>query len=157
AVTAQVVSGRRFGPGEALFTDNRIAAAVIMSPSSPRPASPPEAFGKVSQPWLLMTDTKDLAPLGGDVTMEARLAVFPALPRGEKYERILFGAEHSAFTERALPADTEPRNPNHHRAILALSTAFWDAFLLDNLSARQWLDGDGPKSILESRDKWQRK
>lgn len=86
-----------------------------------------------------------------------RLAVFPALPAGAKYEVVFFGAEHSAFTDRALPGDREPRNPNHHRAILALGTAFWDAYLRNDPAARAWLDGDGPGSVLEARDRWQKK
>jgi len=142
--------------GKALFTDTRIAAAVIMSPSSPKRGTPQTAFGKVSLPWILMTGTKDTALIGG-ADMKSRLSVFPALPRGGKYELVLFGAEHSGFTDQALPGDTEPRNPNHHRVILALSTAFWDAYLLDNLSAQQWLDGNGPKSILQDNDRWQMK
>jgi predicted dienelactone hydrolase len=154
AVTTQAVSGQKTEHRKAWFTDARIAAAVIMSPSSPRRGMPQAAFGEVSLPWMLMTGTKDTARIGG-ADMESRLAVFPALPPGEKYELVLFEAEHSAFTDRSLPGDTEPRNPNHHRAILALSTAFWDAFLLNNASARQWLDGDGPKSILQSNDRWQ--
>ncbi len=155
AVTTQAVSGQNTERGRALFTDPRIAAAVIMSPSSPRRGTPQAAFGKVSLPWMLMTGTHDTALIGG-ADMESRLSVFPALPPGAKYELVLFEAEHSAFTDRALPGDTQRRNPNHHRAILALSTAFWDAFLLDNSSARQWLDGDGPKSILQDNDRWRR-
>ena len=85
-------------------------------------------------PWLLMTGTKDIARIGGGpigaADMAARLAVFPALPAGGKYELVLDGAEHSAFTDRPLPGETGQRNPNHHRAILALSTAFWDAYLM---------------------------
>jgi hypothetical protein len=99
---------------------------------------------------------KDVAPIGG-ATLESRLAVFPALPPGSKYELVLDGAEHSAFTDRALPGDALPRDPNHHRAILALSTAFWDAFLRGDESARRWLDGDGPRSVLELADRWRRK
>jgi predicted dienelactone hydrolase len=156
AVTTQAVSGQTTDSGRAVFTDARIVAAVVMSPSSPRRGTPQEAFGKVSIPWMLMTGTKDTAPIGDD-DMQSRLAVFPALPAGGKYELVLHGAEHSAFTERALPGDTEPRNPNHHRAILALSTAFWDAYLRKDPAGRQWLDGDGPKSVLESRDTWQKK
>lgn len=156
AVTTQAVSGQTTGRGKELFTDPRIAAAVIMCPSSPRRGTPEAAFGKVSLPWLLMTGTKDTAPIG-DASMESRLAVFPALPPGGKYELVLFGAEHSAFTDRALPGDTEARNPNHHRIILALSTAFWDTFLLGSESARQWLDGDGPRSVLDKQDKWQKR
>ena len=83
-----------------------------------------------------MTGTKDVAPIGG-ADVESRLAVFPALPPGGKYELVLDGAEHSAFTDRALPGDSAPRNPNHHRAILALSTAFWDAWLRGDAAARQ--------------------
>lgn len=72
---------------------------------------------------MLMTGTKDTS-LIVDADVKSRLAVFTALPPGGKYELVLFGAEHSAFTDRALPGDTEPRNPKHHRVILALSTAF---------------------------------
>jgi hypothetical protein len=83
--------------------------------------------------------------------------LFPALPPGGKYELILDRAEHSAFTDRPLPGDVEKRNPNHHRVILALSTAFWDAWLCDDAAARAWLDGEGPRSLLEKNDGWQRK
>lgn len=156
AVTTQSVSGQTSERGRSWFTDSRIGAAVIMSPSSPRRGTPQAAFGKVALPWMLMTGTKDTAPIG-DTDVESRLTVFPALPAGGKYELVLHKAEHSAFTERALPGDNEPRNPNHHRAILALSAAFWDAYILNDSSAREWLDGVGAKSVLESNDRWRTK
>ncbi len=157
AVTTQAVSGQR-APGNARgFTDPRIKAAIALSPSGPRRGGDPaQAFGDVKIPWMLMTGTKDIGPIG-DVDLASRLSVFPALPAGGKYELVLHGAEHSAFTERPLPGDTERRNPNHHRAILALSTAFWDAWLNDDPRARQWLDGDGPRQVLEPDDRWRRK
>ena len=49
------------------------------------------------------------------------------------------------------------RSPNHHRVILALSTAFWDAYLKNDTAARAWLDGDGPRTVLQAKDKWQRR
>lgn len=156
AVTTQAVSGQRIIGNRAPFTDARIKAAVIMSPSSPRVGSAQQAFGGVSLPWMLMTGTQDTSPIG-DIDVASRLAVFPALPAGSKYELVLDEAEHSVFTERALPGEKHARNPKHHPAILALSTAFWDAYLLNNAAAKAWLDGDGPKSILESKDKWQKK
>ncbi|HRR32543.1 MAG TPA: hypothetical protein P5026_00435 [Kiritimatiellia bacterium] len=112
--------------------------------------------GAVAIPWLLMTGTKDSSPIGR-TDVPSRLAVFPALPRGEHYELILDNAEHSAFGDRPLPGDQEPRNPSHHRAILALSTAFWDAYLREDVAARAWLMGDGPRKVLEEKDRWQRK
>lgn len=114
------------------------------------------SFGDVALPWLLMTGTLDRAPVGG-VDPASRLEVFPALAAGGKYEVVLDGAEHSAFGDRALPGDAARRNPSHHRAILALSTAFWDAYLREDAAARGWLDGEGPRSVLEAGDRWQRK
>lgn len=157
AQTAQAVSGQSYPLVGRRFTDPRIKAAVIMSPGTPQGRRDPgDAFADVAIPWLLMTGTKDTAAIGGQ-SVESRLAVFPALPEGLAYELVLHDAEHSAFTDRALPGDREPRNPNHHRAILALSTAFWDAFLRDDADARAWLDGPGPQTVLQPDDRWQRK
>ncbi len=155
ALTTQAVSGQRFEEGKVSYTDARIKAAVMFSPSSPRRGGDARAaFGQVLIPWMLMTGTKDVAFIG-DADVASRLAVFPALPPGQKYELVLDGAEHSAFMERSLPGDSEQRNPNHHRATLALSTAFWDAFLRSGEPARAWLDGDEARSVLERKDRWQ--
>lgn len=160
AVTTQAVSGQTMGRGILggllNLSDPRIAAAVVMSPSSPRRGKPSTAFGKVPIPWLLMTGTHDLAKIGA-VDMESRLSVYPALPPGGKYEVVLNGAEHSAFTERSLPGDSKMRNPNHHKAILALTTAFWDSWIRGDAAAREWLDGNGPSKVLETGDRWQKK
>lgn len=156
AVTTQAVSGQRNPRGRTLFTDKRIDAAIIMSPSAPRRGTAESAFGAVTLPWMLLTGTKDTAPIG-DADLASRLAVYPALPAGSKYELVLNDAEHSAFTDRALPGDSTGRNPNHHRAILALTTAFWDAWVIGDAAALAWLDGQGPASVLEKDDRWSRK
>ena len=155
AVTTQAVSGQTFPLGRS-FSEPRICAAVAFSPSAPRKGSAQSAFGSVKIPWLLMTGTKDVSLIGG-ADVASRLGVFPALPAGGKYEVVLDGAEHSAFGDRALPGDQETRNPNHHRAILALSTAFWDAYLRGDPEARAWLDGEGARAVLEPKDRWRRK
>jgi predicted dienelactone hydrolase len=155
AVTTQAVSGQRFDRG-AHLTNPRIKAAIAFSPSGPRQGDPDDAFGRVEMPWMLMTGTKDVA-LVGDTDVESRLSVFPALPAGNKYEVVFDKAEHSAFSDRPLPGDKQKRNPNHHRAILALSTAFWNAWLREDEAAKLWLDGDGPRTVLENKDRWQKK
>ena len=101
-----------------------------------------------------MTGTKDVAPIG-NADVKSRLAVYPNLDGAPKYEVVLFTADHSAFTDRALPGDREPRNPNHHRVILALSTAFWDVYLRGDADALAWLTGSGPRSVMEADDHWQ--
>jgi predicted dienelactone hydrolase len=156
AVTTQAVSGQTAARGKFNLTDPRIKAALPMSPSSPAVGDPASAFGKVGIPWLLMTGTKDVSAIGG-ATVETRRAVYPALPPGGKYELVLDEAEHSVFTDRELPGDRNKRNPNHHRVILALSTAFWDAYLKGDERAKSWLDGEGPRAVMETKDLWQKK
>ncbi len=156
AITTQAVSGQKFASDRISTTDSRIKAAVVFSPSSPQFGKAEEAFGSVNIPWMLMTGTKDVAIIG-NADMKSRLAVFPSLPPGSKYELVLFEAEHSAFTERPLPGESGKRNPKHHVAIKALSTAFWDAYLKDSPEARKWLDGDGPAEILDKKDSWKKK
>ncbi len=154
AVTAQAVGGQSFGAAGTRFTDSRIRAVLAMSPSSPRRGDPAAAFGRVSIPWMLLTGTEDVSLIGG-TDVASRLAVFPALPAGGTYELVLDGAEHSAFSDRALPGDRRGRNPSHHRAILALSTAFWDTYLRGDSAARAWLQGEGARSVLQEDDRWQ--
>lgn len=154
ALTTQAVAGQRYAG--LTLADPRIRAAIAFSPSPPRRGDAGPAFATVTVPWLLMTGTHDEAFISG-ITTADRLRVFPALPPGAAYELVLDRAEHSAFTDRALPGDRQPRNPNHHRAIQALSTAFWDAYLRADDQAQAWLDGTGPRSVLEAADRWQHK
>ncbi len=158
AVTTQAVSGQATGFGRSAgrrFTDDRIDAAIAFSPSTPRRGGAATAFGSVTIPWMLMTGTRDFAPIGG-ADLSSRMGVYPNLPETiDKYELVLQDAEHSAFSDRSLHGDQIERNPNHHRAVLALSTAFWDTYLRDNPEAKEWLQGDGPRSVLEKEDRWQ--
>lgn len=154
AVTTEGVSGETLGWAGTRYTDPRIKAALCLSPSSPEHGKPSQAFASVKIPWMLMTGTNDEAPIGHQ-TLASRLAVFPALPAGGKYELVLNGADHAAFTDNPFPKSV--KNPNHHKAILALSTAFWDAWLKDDKSARAWLDGDSALSVLTPADTFQKK
>jgi len=157
AVTAQALSGQRY-PGFATMTDPRIKAAIIMSPSGPRTAAmtTERAFRDVSTPWLLMTGTRDDSPIG-ESSPQARLVVFPALPPGDKYELVLEGGEHSAFTDHQLPPGKPLRDPRHWNTILAISTAFLDTYLRHDPSAKAWLTGNEAKSALSPGDRWQLK
>jgi predicted dienelactone hydrolase len=156
AMTTQAVGGQSFEIGGQRLSDPRIRAALALSPSAPRRGGDPaEAFRSVQIPWMLMTGTKDTAPIG-EADADSRLKVYPHLPRTiDKYELVLHNAEHSAFTERALPGESEARNPNHHRVILACSTAFWDAYLREDPAARTWLATLAEHQILEPEDRWQ--
>lgn len=76
--------------------------------------------------------------------LACRISAANSIPRSASFRPL----------DRALRSDGEPRNPNHHRVILALSTAFWDAYLQDNKDALAWLNGTGPRSVMEPADDW---
>ena len=107
-------------------------------------------------PWLLLTGTKDLASIERrDISV--RFGVYPALPAPDKYEVVFADADHAAFGDHEWEGRPVTRNPNHHRAIQALTTAFWDSYLQRDQSARAWLQGSGAASVLETGDRWQQK
>lgn len=156
AATTQAVAGQSAPLVGARFRDDRIDAALPMSPSKPARGDVRKAFADVRIPWLLMTGTHDGSPIGS-TTAADRLAVYPALPTTiDRYELVLHDAEHSAFGDAQLPGEKRARKPSHHRSILALSTAFWDCHLRGDAAAREWLHGDGPRRVLDAEDRWQR-
>lgn len=156
AVTTQAVSGQSYPVLGTKMTDPRIKAAIAFSPSPPRGGDVTRAFAQVRIPWMLMTGTEDKAVIGG-LSPEDRLEVYAALPAGSKYELVLDGAQHSVFTDRALPGDRHQRNPRHHGEILQFSIQFWNAYLKNDPAARAWLDGQGALDALQPQDRWQHK
>ena len=155
AVTTQALCGQVYRARGKAFADERIDAGLALSPSPPRLGDAEAAFGKVSLPMMLMTGTEDRSVIGR-TTPEQRREVYAAMPAGSKYELVLDGAEHMAFGDTRRRG-AERRDPNHHRAIKALSTAFWESYLIADEDARAWLDGDAPRRILANEDRWQRK
>ena len=156
AITTQALCGQSFGRQGQAFTDARIKAAIPMSPSPPQDGDDRRVFAKVPVPWLLMTGTHD-SPVISPSDPKVRLKVFQHLPaKGHVYQLVLDGAEHSAFSDREFGLK-KPRNPNHHKSILALSSAFWDCYLKEDRAAKKWLNGRKAKKVLEPKDSWRRK
>lgn len=155
AVTTQGVSGQSWRLMGQRFTDPRIKAAVMFSPSIPGRSEPEQSFGQVSIPWLLLTGTKDTSPIN-DTSVADRRKVYQGLPDSiDKYELVLFDAQHSAFSDGRERLGVPPRNPQHHPIILAVTTAFWDTYLKQNQDARKWLQGKPCRQLLAPQDEWQ--
>ena len=112
-----------------------------------------EAFGTINIPCLLMTGTLDDSPIG-DMTPESRLKVFPNLANAPAWQVVFDKATHMSFGELDL-AGKEQKGARYHKAILALSTAFWDAHLRGDKAAEEWLNGEGARKALAAEDKWE--
>jgi len=154
AVTTEAVSGEAIAGGRISFTEPRITASVMMSPSPPSLGDPAKAFAPITVPCLLMTGTQDVAPIG-NVTAEDRLKVFPALANAPAWQVVFDKGTHMSFGERDLMG-AAPKDTRYHRAILALTTAFWDAELKGDKDAKAWLNGDAARSVLVPEDKWEK-
>lgn len=153
ANTTQSVAGQVFPGGLISFTEPRIDAAVMMSPGPPAIGDPATAFGDIRIPCLLMTGTRDGSPIGNQ-TPGNRLKVFPHLQKAPAWQVVFDGATHMDFGQRTLKGDAI-KDTRYHKAILALTTAFWDSTLQSNAAATSWLRGIDPRSVLHPRDVWQ--
>ena len=148
AQTTQALAGQGDRPRLSL-AEPRIDAAVMMSPSPPRVGDPAKAFANVKIPCLLMTGTRDDSPIGNS-TAEDRLKVFPYLTQAPAWQVVFDQATHMDFGQRVGAKPTR-----YHRAILALTTAFWDAELKADPEAKAWLNGEGARSVLIAADRWE--
>lgn len=154
AVTTQAMAGQAFAGRLTPYRDARIDAALMLSPSPPQIGDPASAFAKITIPCLLMTGTKDDSPIGNS-SPEDRLKVFPHLTQAPAWQVVFDGANHMSFGERQLRGEAQ-KDPRYHRAILALSTAFWDMHLKNDPAAKSWLNGATARSVLIEKDLWQK-
>lgn len=153
AVTTQAVAGQVMAGGNVSFLEPRLSAAVMFSPSPPKVGDPATAFSPIRIPCLLMTGTLDTSPIG-NTAPEDRLKVFPHLTHAPAWQVVFDKATHMSFGDRDLQGSPEAGN-RYHPAILALSTAFWDAELRDNQEAEAWLAGEGVKTMMKPGDRWE--
>ncbi len=152
-VTTEALAGLADPAGRASSREPRISAAVMMSPSVPARADAAKAFATITIPCLLLTGTLDDSPIG-DTTAADRREVFRNLANAPAWQVVFDRANHMSFSQRG-EAGNPTKDDRFHRAILALTTAFWDAELKGNKDAKAWLNGPGAKSALDPQDEWE--
>lgn len=147
------MAGQSYAGGRITYRDERIDAAVMMSPNKPRLGDARDAFDEIRIPCLLMTGTRDDSLIVKG-TAKDRLEVFPALTKAPAWQLVFDGATHMDFGEREAVIRKKGQS-RYHKAILALSTAFWDSNLKQDKAAKKWLEGDGVKTVLVKEDVWE--
>jgi len=168
AQTTLAVAGQAFAPLANIHGDPRVAAAVAMSPSPAFWGDQQKAFGNVKIPVFNVTGTADDNPMGlGNVKAADRRKVFDNLPvPPEKYLVIFRGATHMTFAPmkggetpgkrlRGLMSsrnagevpNTSEQEERIHTLVMESTTAFWDAYLKDDATAKTWLRGEFAKEL----------
>ena len=155
ALTTLALAGETLGQGES-FADQRIKAAIAMSPNAPRGVDPVVAFAGIHIPTLHMTGTDDGNPLGNSSPLSSmgqfqtkpsdRIVPYASIKGTDKFLLVLAGGDHMVFSGRRLTGQAKPTDDVHHDLIKAASLAFWNAYLLEKSNSRAFLtDGSFQK------------
>ncbi|MCY7304569.1 MAG: hypothetical protein LH632_00165 [Rhodoferax sp.] len=149
-------------PGFTGVDEPRLASFIAFSPTLPPTGGPTQAFSRLTRPLLSITGTRDSDVLGTGATAERRIAVFGALPMGDKGHLVLQDADHMTFagqTGRAVEIVAREQitldlQPSHHALIGSVTTDWWRATLQGDAASRTRLTA--PQG-LRTGDLWELK
>jgi predicted dienelactone hydrolase len=145
AVIGEVFVG--VGGRESSLTDPRIKAAIAMSAPVPGDKTKPDQeFGHIKVPCLHMTGTLDDSPIGETVAKDRRLP-YDHMRGADQYLVIFTGGDHMIFSGRGRLAGGE-KDSLFQDLIRPATTAFWDAYLKDDKSAKAFLAVGGLQKLL---------
>ena len=141
AQTAMALAGQVL-PGQLAFAEPRVRAVVAMSAPVPLGQVPLDvAYSDVSRPCLYITGTADNSIVATTRASQRRLP-FDHTAGADEYLVTFYGADHLMYTGNVA------RDGTFQRLIAECSTAFWDAYLKDDVPARAWLAEGGINSHL---------
>ncbi len=121
-------------PGAKGLHDPRVIAGIPISMSED---FPPSAYGGIRIPLLHITGTRDSSIVYGTLPRDRRIP-FDSITAPDQFLLTIRGANHSTYSD-----DESAHNRRDHDLIRAATTAFLDAFLRGDGTARQWLAGGG--------------
>jgi hypothetical protein len=144
--------------GGTSLLDPRIQAALPLSAPVPkRTRDLADIYADVKVPVMHMTGTEDNSPIG-DTSAEQRRVPYDNTRAKDQYLITFEGGDHMIFSGRRLNATREKQDDHFHSLINAAATAFFDAYLKDDASAREWLKSDtGLKQLLGAQAKLEKK
>jgi predicted dienelactone hydrolase len=160
AVTTLYLGGQR--PPVAVGADlgePRFAAFLAFSPQASG-AEPERQFAAFVRPALLVTGTLDGQPFPGlGASAVQRLVPFEAMaPAGNKFLLVVDRADHMFFNGtrglRDIGAggrdgiDFGAVEARGYRLVKAVSTAYWQAYLMDDAIAGRWLRDGGAAALV---------
>ncbi len=159
AYTVLAVSGQAVGSGRSTRyygPDPRIKAGIAMSSDAARTANLNEAYRRITIPIFHMTGTRDQVGAGAHVDQAAlighatpadRRVAYDHTTRATAYLLTFNDGDHMVFSGRLQR--TSPINDKALQKIICIaSTAFWDANLKQDVSAKRWLEQGGFPALL---------
>jgi fermentation-respiration switch protein FrsA (DUF1100 family) len=147
AQTALLSAGEHLGgtqlqmPVLNTLADARVVAVIAMSEPvlSITKENLDASYGKIGIPTFFMTGTKDDSPLRETMAPNRRLA-YDHTAATPSLLLTLTGGDHFVFSGRSRGG--RPLDPPQQKLVRIASTAFWDAYLKNDSTAKDWLLGD---------------
>ncbi len=136
--------------------DPRIKAAIAMSSPVPQKKDQYDlAFSKIKVPCFHMTGTLDNSPIGETKAAERRVP-FDHTKGVDHFLVIFKDGDHMIFSGR-LRRQASEKDPLFQKLICQSSTAFWDAYLRNDVRAKAWLTGNGFETALYGNGTFEKK
>ncbi len=153
AVTVQILAGERRPDQHPEPLDQRVRAALALSPSARFAHVGPgleHRFGHIQLPFFSLTGSRDDGMGLSDITAANRELPYRHMPADHsKYLLVFANGNHLDFAGQASEAEgvvfhIRRRPPIFRDNLLAASTAYWLAHLASDTGARHWLLSDLP-------------
>lgn len=158
AYTTMAIAGESFG--NVSFADPRVKAVVAMSTPAPGVVSKGKAsYATVHIPALHFTGTEDKIAIVGTDTVEKRRIPFDQSPGPDTYLAIFKEATHMTFSgpNHRLLGKKGPNDELVQEMVCEGSTAFWNAYLKGDASAKKWLATGGFAQAIGANGTWEMK
>lgn len=140
AVTTLTAAGQKMGRRGYQASEPRFRAFIAYSPNKPMGQTDIQtAYEDIRAPILHFTGTEDTNPLDPSQPATDRQIPFRTIAAPGQYLIVLNGGDHGVFSGERRRGQHRDTDDLHHRLIGEASTAFWDAYLMDDAAALAWL------------------
>jgi len=142
---SQIKVGMPLEPGSYVYpgqpADARFRAAVVMSGVGQMPVFTADAFDALTGPVIATGGTLDVGNVGtGEIfPWQWRVAAYDLAPPGDKYRVVLDEGDHYLGGLICRADRGGPDDPEGVAILQATTTAFLDAYVLDDAAARTYL------------------
>ena len=138
------------------FRDERIAAAVMISPQGPGRSITARSYKAIKGPFLMITGDNDGTPIKGreEQTGPWRRQAFEQCDGGDRYLLWIEGAYHGFGGINGLKHNWPGKGPvarDHVYYVKSTALAFFDAYLRSDVKATAYLNSDQLASETEGK------
>jgi predicted dienelactone hydrolase len=156
ANTTMLVSGELTRTGRS-FTEDRIKCAIALSPPIAVPkAMYDKVYANVGIPLFDVTGTKDDSPIGETMAPDRRVP-FDHVVNIPAYLITFEGATHMTFAGPRRNLAASDLDLHVQKLVQQGTTAFWDAYLRNDASAKAWFTGGGFAKLVDKTGVFEQK